>query len=182
MALDGAVTVPLRSEPSAPSRPLEFRLTTEDGQSDRRARPRAATARRRTLADGREIDRAQISNCRRCRSAAIGWRSDGVACALTVAPPEAYRAEGGVAAPLRRRRPAICAAATAGRSGDRRFHDARPRRRRGRRQRRRLSRRQPDARAVSLGSQPREPLSSFRPALSRSDPDRRARGRRPACG
>ena len=156
IALDGAVKVPLRSEPSAPSRPLEFRLTTEEGQSDRRARG----GRRRQAAHARGRSRDHRA---RFRSAAAADRPASVGGGWRRLRAD-HCAAGGlsrggcVAAPLRRRRAAICAAATAGRSGDRRFHDPRPRRRRGRRQRRRLSRRQPDARAVSLGSQPREPL------------------------
>jgi glycogen operon protein len=91
IALDGAMKVPLRSEPSAPSRPLEFRLTTEDGKAVG-GRAEVSDGRRRTLADGREIIEQDFG----LPSLPIGRHRldvNGVACALTVAPPKAYRAE-----------------------------------------------------------------------------------------
>ena len=91
IALDGAVKVPLRSEPSAPSRPLEFRLTTEEGKAIS-GRAEIGDGRRRTLADGREI----IEHDFDLPPLPVGRHRlevDGVACALTIVPPEAYRAE-----------------------------------------------------------------------------------------
>ena len=53
--LDGALKVPLRSGSSAPQRPLEFHLTTEDGEAIS-GPVEVGEGRRRALADGREID------------------------------------------------------------------------------------------------------------------------------
>ena len=109
---------------------------------------------------------------------------DGVDCALTVAPPEAYGPEAALRKRVRRRSPALRAAplrAEVTRPGDRRLLDARDRGRTGRRRGRRLSRRQPPAHALSRRTRTMQPLLSVRPALHRSDPHRRPRRFRPAA-
>ena len=117
------------------------------------------------------------SPCPPCRSAATASPSTASTCELTVAPPEAYSPEA-----ARRKRFGVTAQLyalrRAGRSGHRRFLDARPRRRGGGRRGRGLFRRQPDAHAVPARPRAGEPLSSVRPALPRSDPHRRSRPRR----
>ena len=99
-------------------------------------------------------------------------------------PAGGVEPEGGARQAVRRRRPALCAAARGrrrSRPGDRRFLDAGARGRKGRRRRRGLFRRQPAAYAVPARPGAREPLSSLRPPLSRSDLHRRARRRGPAA-
>ena len=75
---------------------------------------------------------------------------DGVECALTVAPPEAYSSDGGAAQAVRRRRPALRPAARGRRPATRGSATSRRSRSRARRPARRggLSRRQPAAHAV----------------------------------
>ena len=178
-ALDGAVKRPaaLRSRRAVARR---SNSAHDRGRAtDRRAR-RGHDGAGARCADGREIDERHFD----LPALPIGRHRlevGGVACALTIAPPEAYRAQGGVAAPLRRLRAALRAAPR--RHGDQGIGDFTTLGLAG-------------AAAAQAGaayfgvspmhmlfparSQPREPLSPVRPALSRSDPDRRARGRRPA--
>ncbi len=94
---DRALSVPVRADPAAFARPIEPSVATEDGRTIAwRAPP--SEARRRLLADGRTIFEREIA----LPDLPIGRHRlclDGVECALTVAPPEAYGAKGA----LRRR-------------------------------------------------------------------------------
>jgi glycogen operon protein len=94
---DRALSVPVRADPAAPERSIEPTVVTEDGRTIAwRAPP--SEARRRLLADGRTIVEREIA----LPDLPIGRHRlclDGVECAFTVAPPEAYSAK----AALRRR-------------------------------------------------------------------------------
>ncbi len=94
---DEPLCAPVRSDPSAPARPIEPSVVTEDGQTIAWRAPTSEATRRR-LADGRAIVEREIA----LPNLPIGHhrlRLDGVECALTIAPPEAY----GAKAALRRR-------------------------------------------------------------------------------
>jgi glycogen debranching enzyme GlgX/4-alpha-glucanotransferase len=86
--LDGALRCPYRADLSAPARPFEYQITTEDGQTlAGRALP--GEAGRRRLADGREIVERYFNT----PPLPIGRHRllvDGMACALTIAPPEVH--------------------------------------------------------------------------------------------
>ncbi len=87
----------VRHDPSSPARPIEPIVVTEDGRTIAWRAP-DGEARRRQLADGRAIVEREIA----IPGLPIGrhrLRLEGFECALTIAPPEAYRA----AAALRRR-------------------------------------------------------------------------------
>jgi glycogen debranching enzyme GlgX/4-alpha-glucanotransferase len=89
--LDGALKVSVRSGSSAPQRPLEFHLTTEDGAAIS-GPMELGEGRSRALADGREIAEHDFA----LPALPIGRHRlevDGIACALTIAPPEAYGSE-----------------------------------------------------------------------------------------
>ena len=101
---------------------------------------------------------------------------DGVACALTSRRrrricPKAARGSASASARSSMR----CGAPARQRPGDRRLLDAGAAGEAAGAGRRGLFRRQPAAHALPARSGPREPLSSLRPALPRSDPHRRAR-------
>jgi glycogen debranching enzyme GlgX/4-alpha-glucanotransferase len=89
--LDGALKVPLRSGSSAPQQSLEFHLTTEDGKAISGPLT-VGEARRRALADGREIVE-QDFDLPPLTTGRHRLEVDGISCALTVAPPKAYGAE-----------------------------------------------------------------------------------------
>ena len=125
----------------------------EDGAVLSGSTPGADARRMRCRTGGRST--SAISTCRRCRSAGIGCEVGGVSGALTIAPPEAYRHKAVWSAALRRLSAALRAAPRRGRSGHRRFHRARPRRRGRGAARGRLFRRQPDAHAVPRRTRPR---------------------------
>ena len=94
---DRALSAPARADPAAPERPIEPTLVAEDGRTIA-WRAAASELRRRQLADGRTIAEREIA----LPELPIGRHRlilDGVECALTVAPPEAYGARGA----LRRR-------------------------------------------------------------------------------
>ena len=101
---------------------------------------------------------------------------DGVACAAHGRAAGVLLARGRAAQALRDHGAAVRAAPRR-RPGDRRLLDAGARGRGGRRRRRGLFRREPDAYAVPARPGAGEPLPSVRPALSRSDADRRPRRR-----
>ncbi|MGO4872838.1 MAG: glycogen debranching protein GlgX [Roseiarcus sp.] len=91
------LSVAARCDPSAPERAIEPTVVAEDGQTLAWRAPESE-ARARVLADGRTIAEREIA----LPDLPIGrYRLilDGVECALTVAPPEAYGAKGA----LRRR-------------------------------------------------------------------------------
>jgi glycogen operon protein len=88
--LDGALKVPLRSGSSAPQRPLEFHLTTEDGEAIS-GPMELGEGRSRALADGREIAEHDFV-LPPLTTGRHRLEVDGIACALTIAPPEAYGA------------------------------------------------------------------------------------------
>jgi glycogen operon protein len=91
------IFIPARYDPSALERPIEPTFVAEDGQT-LAWRAQASEARARVLADGRTIAEREIA----LPELPIGRHRlilDGVECALTVAPPEAY----GAKAALRRR-------------------------------------------------------------------------------
>ncbi len=89
--------VPARVDPGEPVRRLEPRIVTEDGRTiDWRAPESEATT--RLLADGRTVLEREIE-LPELPTGRHRLVLDGVECALTVAPPEAYGAEGA----LRRR-------------------------------------------------------------------------------
>ncbi len=94
---DESLCVPIRSDPSAPTTLIEPTVVTEDGRTITwRAGDSEAT--QRPLADGRSIVEREIA----LPNLPIGrhrLQLDGVECALTIAPPEAY----GAKAALRRR-------------------------------------------------------------------------------
>jgi glycogen operon protein len=89
--LDGALKVPLRSGSSAPQQPVEFHLTTEDGETIS-GPAQVGEGRRRALADGREIIEHDFV-LPPLTTGRHRLEVDGIACALTIAPPEAYGAE-----------------------------------------------------------------------------------------
>ncbi|MGD0183834.1 MAG: glycogen debranching protein GlgX [Roseiarcus sp.] len=94
---DGPLVAPVRSDPAAPARPLEPTVVGQDGRTLAWRAP-TGEARRLALADGRAILERQIV----LPELPIGRHRlilDGVECALTIAPPEAY----GAKAALRRR-------------------------------------------------------------------------------
>ena len=95
--LDGGLKVPLRSGSSAPLRPLEFHLTTEDGEAIS-GPMELGEGRSRALADGREIAEHDFA-LPVLPTGRHRLEVDGIVCALTIAPPEAYGAE----AAMRRR-------------------------------------------------------------------------------
>ena len=89
LSLDAQPRAPLRSDPSAPHGPIEFHVTLEDGSTISAATP-GADARRLTLPNGREIDERHFD----LPALPVGRHRlevGGVASALTIAPPEAYR-------------------------------------------------------------------------------------------
>ena len=159
----------------------DARIVREDGATSE-WRVEAGDGVRRGLPDGRSVAERAIA----LPALPIGRHRlivDGVECALTVAPPEAYRPEAalrkrfGVAAQIY----ALSAPTGRRRSGDRRLLDPGARGREGRRRRGGLFRRQPAAHAVPARPRSGEPLLPVRPPLPRSDPHRRARRRRPAA-
>ena len=88
-ALDAPPSVPLRSDPAASHGAIEFHVALEDGSTVSGSTP-GADARRITLPNGREIDERHFD----LPPLPMGrHRLDvgGVTCALTIAPPEAYR-------------------------------------------------------------------------------------------
>jgi glycogen debranching enzyme GlgX/4-alpha-glucanotransferase len=90
--LHGPMRAPYRADPGAPHRPIAFSILTEDKQTLAGSAP-DSPARRHALADGREITERWFD----LPPLAIGRHRlevEGVACALTIAPPEAYLAEG----------------------------------------------------------------------------------------
>jgi glycogen operon protein len=94
---DRALLAPVRADPAAFARPIEPTVATEDGRAIA-WRASEGDPRRRQLADGRTIVEREIV----LPELPIGRHRlvlDGVECALTVAPPEAYGARGA----LRRR-------------------------------------------------------------------------------
>ena len=155
LALDGPPRVTVRGDSSQIQGPIEFHVTLEDGSLVSGKTP-GADARRQTLPNGREIDERYFL----LPVLPIGRHRleiDGVSCALSVAPPEAYGAEIHLAQPFRRFGAALCAASRRRRSGDRRLHGARRRRRGRRAPRRRLFRREPDAHAFSVSTERASP-------------------------
>jgi glycogen debranching enzyme GlgX/4-alpha-glucanotransferase len=79
---------PLRADAAAPSHPLEYQIVTEAGQTIAGRVPDAPFLRRR-LPNGREI----VERALDLPPLPIGRHRlevDGVSCALTIAPPEAY--------------------------------------------------------------------------------------------
>jgi glycogen operon protein len=85
---DGAMKIPLRTDPAAPSRRLEFHILREDGETIA-GRIVEAEGVRRTFANGREIVAHEFA----LPPLPIGRHRlevNGVSCALTIAPPECY--------------------------------------------------------------------------------------------
>ncbi|HYA72221.1 MAG TPA: glycogen debranching protein GlgX [Roseiarcus sp.] len=97
LRFDQPLCAPVRSDPAAPPRSVEPTVLTEDGRAISWRAPEGE-ARRRPLADGRAVIERAIA----LPALPIGRHRlvlDGVECALTVAPPEAF----GAKAALRRR-------------------------------------------------------------------------------
>jgi glycogen debranching enzyme GlgX/4-alpha-glucanotransferase len=89
LTLDAAPRAPLRRDAGAPRGVIEYHLTLEDGSTFSGSTP-GADAHRVTLANGREIEERYFD----LPMLPVGRHRlevDGVASALTVAPPEAYR-------------------------------------------------------------------------------------------
>ena len=89
LSLDAAPRVPLRADPSQPSGAIEYHLTLEDGSTLSGSTP-GSDARRLALPNGREIDERHFD----LPALPVGrhvLQVGGVASALTIAPPEAYR-------------------------------------------------------------------------------------------
>ena len=89
LALDGAPRVTLRADPAAPQGQIEYHVTLEDGSTLSGKTP-GADARRLTLPNAREIDERHFD----LPPLPVGRHTlevDGIACALSIAPPEAYR-------------------------------------------------------------------------------------------
>ncbi len=167
---DEPLVAPLRDAPQG----CEARIECEDGRSfEWRVPPGDGVT--TPLADGREVTVREVP----LPALPIGRHRlifDGVEFLADCRAVSRLRAGGGNAQTLRRLGAALCDAAR-GRSGHRRLLNAcfrgRSRWRRGRG----LFRREPDAHALSARPRAGEPLPSIRSALSRSDPDRRARPR-----
>jgi glycogen debranching enzyme GlgX/4-alpha-glucanotransferase len=89
LALDGAPRVAVRDDAAAPQASIEYHVTLEDG-SIVAGSTSGADARRQTLPNGREIDERHFD----LPFLPVGRHRleiGGVSCALTIAPPEAYR-------------------------------------------------------------------------------------------
>ncbi|MDE3176374.1 MAG: glycogen debranching protein GlgX [Pseudomonadota bacterium] len=89
LPLDGLLRATLRADPAAPQRQIEFHLALEDGSTLSGATP-GADPRRITLPNGREVDERHFD----LPALPVGRHRlevGGVSCALTIAPPEAWR-------------------------------------------------------------------------------------------
>ncbi len=89
LPLDAPLRAAFRAEAGAPAKPIAFDITLEDGSTISGATP-GADARRISLPNGREIDERHFD----LPALPVGRHRlavGGTACALTVAPPEAYR-------------------------------------------------------------------------------------------
>jgi glycogen operon protein len=89
LTLDGPPRAPLRTDPGRPQSRIEYRITLEDGST--LSGPAACDdARRLTLPNGREIDERHFG-LPALPAGRHGLEVGGVSCALTIAPPEAFR-------------------------------------------------------------------------------------------
>jgi glycogen operon protein len=91
LPLGAAMKAPHRAEPTAPTAPIEFTVLTEDGAVVA-GKAAEGGAERRVLADSREILERMVD----LPALPIGRHRlevGGVACALTVAPVEAFRSD-----------------------------------------------------------------------------------------
>jgi glycogen debranching enzyme GlgX/4-alpha-glucanotransferase len=89
LSLDGPPRVTVRGDSSQVQGPIEYHVTLEDGSTLSGKTP-GADSRRQSLPNGREIDERHFN----LPVLPIGRHRleiDGVSCALSVAPPEAYR-------------------------------------------------------------------------------------------
>jgi len=89
LALDGPPRVTLRADASEAQGAIEYHMTLEDGTLVS-GKTQGADSRRQTLPNGREIDERHFD----LPALPVGRHRlevDGVSCALSIAPPEAYR-------------------------------------------------------------------------------------------